>query len=97
MIKSVAKSANRKGKLRKPVKPDYRTLQGWAIGTLLETHAIIECSEHGHIRDRGSWAHGLEEAKAVAMSHPFAGATPQACGSAIDEVMASIGDICPEC
>jgi hypothetical protein len=35
-----------------PLREPYRTLRGWAIGLLLETHAIKEFEEHGHMQDR---------------------------------------------
>jgi len=33
-------------------RPAYRTLQGWALGTLIEQGAVEECEHHGHRRDR---------------------------------------------
>jgi hypothetical protein len=33
-------------------RPAYRTVRGWALGVLLEAHAIRECDEHGHMKDR---------------------------------------------
>ena len=35
-----------------PTRPAYRTLQGWALGTLIEQGAVVECEHHGHRRDR---------------------------------------------
>lgn len=74
----------------------FRT-RGWAIGVLLDCHAIAECPDHGHIRERGSWPHAMDDARASARSHPFAGATSEQCLAAIDEIMRSVGDACPEC
>lgn len=74
----------------------FRTLQGWALGVLLETGAIRECPDHGHMKDRtdpGAW----REARDIASGHPFLGATPAESVRAIDDVMQSIGDTCPEC
>jgi hypothetical protein len=34
-------------------RPAYRTLQGWALGTLLEEHAVRQCEHHGYAVDRG--------------------------------------------
>jgi hypothetical protein len=31
-------------------RPAYRTLQGWALGTLIEQGAVDECEHHGHRR-----------------------------------------------
>jgi hypothetical protein len=42
----------RQPELPLPLREPYRTLRGWAIGLLLETHAIKECEEHGHMQDR---------------------------------------------
>ena len=46
-----------------PTRPAYRTLQGWALGTLIEQGAVVECEHHGHLaepvpgRHAGSRAH----------------------------------------
>jgi hypothetical protein len=34
------------------VRPAYRTLEGWALGVLMEQQAVTECDHHGHRRDR---------------------------------------------
>ena len=77
-------------------RPAYRTLEGWALGVLIEQQAVIECEHHGHRRDRSkkkTWNRAREEA----WRNPFPGATPEACIRALDDVMRSIGDICPDC
>jgi hypothetical protein len=33
-------------------RPAYRTLEGWALGMLIEQGAVEECEHHGHRRDR---------------------------------------------
>jgi hypothetical protein len=33
-------------------RPAYRTLRGWALGTLIDQGAVLECPEHGHRIDR---------------------------------------------
>lgn len=79
-----------------PLRNPFRTLRGWAIGTLLEAHAIKECHEHGHVRDRSdpeAWLHASEHAAA----HPYPGTSSEQAVAALDEVMRSIGDTCPEC
>src|SRR5467141_1220722 len=79
-----------------PLREPYRTLQGWAIGLLLETHAIKECEEHGHMQDRtdpDAW----KRAREIASKYPFRGSTPAEAVLALDDVMQSIGDTCPEC
>jgi hypothetical protein len=77
-------------------RPAYRTLQGWALGTLIEQGAVVECELHGHRCDRAdpdAWNRAREEV----WRNPFPGVTPQACIAAMDEVMRSIGDTCPDC
>ena len=74
----------------------YRSIEGWALGVLIEQHAVTECDHHGHRRDRSdpdAWNRAREEA----WRNPFPGATPEACITAMDEVMRSIGDSCPDC
>jgi hypothetical protein len=74
----------------------YRSLEGWALGVLIEQQAVTECDHHGHRRDRSdpeAWNRAREEA----WRNPFPGATPEACIAAMDEVMRSIGDSCPDC
>jgi hypothetical protein len=74
----------------------YRSLEGWALGVLIEQQAVTECDHHGHRRDRSdpeAWNRAREEA----WRNPFPGATPEACIAAMDEIMRSIGDSCPDC
>jgi hypothetical protein len=88
--------SNLQRKLPLQTRPAYRTLVGWALGTLVEQGAVTECEHHGHYRDRAdpdAWNGAREEA----WRNPFPGATPEACLAALDEVMGGIGDICPAC
>jgi hypothetical protein len=78
-----------------PLRP-YRTLRGWALGVLLEAHAIRECVEHGHMKDRTD-PHALEHAREIARREPFRGSSPDQALAAIDDVIQSIGDTCPDC
>jgi len=74
----------------------YRSIEGWALGVLIEQHAVTECDHHGHRRDRSdpdAWNRAREEA----WRNPFPVATPEACITAMDEAMRSIGDSCPDC
>ena len=74
----------------------FRTLRGWAIGVLLETGAIRECVDHSHLcdaTDPDAW----RRARQMASSDPFKGASPAEAVAMIEEIMASIGDTCPEC
>jgi hypothetical protein len=66
------------------------------LGILLEAHAIRECEQHGHMRDRAD-PHALENAREAARQDPFPGTSPEQSVAAIDEAMAVIGDTCPEC
>jgi hypothetical protein len=78
------------------IRPAYRTLEGWALGVLMEQQAVTECEQHGHRRDRSdpdAWNRAREEA----WRNPFPGATPEACIAALEEVIRSIGDTCPAC
>jgi hypothetical protein len=75
----------------------YRTLDGWAISVLLEPHAIKECEEHGHIRDRSTDPHAWDRAREIARAEPFPGTSPVLAVAAIDDVMRSVGDTCPDC
>jgi hypothetical protein len=81
---------------RYALRPSYRTLQGWALGTLIENGAIAECEHHGHRRDRGD-PDAWNRARAAAWNSPFTGATPEACIRALEETMHGIGDSCPDC
>ena len=77
-------------------RPPYRTLQGWALGTLIEQGAVVECGHHGHHCDRAdpdAWNRAREEAR----RNPFSGVTPEACIAAMEGGMRAIGDTCPDC
>jgi hypothetical protein len=89
-------SAQRVVRFQAPTRPAYRTIRGWALGVLLEAHAIRECDEHGHMKDRTD-PHALERAREIARQEPFPGTVPAQSLAAIDDAMNSIGDACPEC
>jgi hypothetical protein len=74
----------------------YRTLEGWALGILIEHGAVRECEHHGHMRDRSdpeAWNRARDEV----LHNPFLGTSTEARVAAIDDVMRSIGDSCPDC
>ena len=73
-----------------------RTLRGWAISVLNETHAIHECEEHGWAKDSAD-PQAREHAILVARRDPPPGVTPDAAAAEVREVLDSIGDTCPEC
>ena len=74
----------------------FRTLRGWAIAVLSEAHAIRECEEHGWATDRAD-PHARERAILIARRDPPPGVSPDAAAAEMREVLASIGDTCPEC
>ena len=73
-----------------------RTLQDWAISVLQEAGDIRECEEHAWMVDRGD-PDARERALAVARRDPSADVSPEKAVTAIDDVLGSIGDTCPEC
>jgi hypothetical protein len=85
----------RKLALQSP-RPAYRTLDGWALGLLIEHGAVTECDHHGHRRDRSdpeAWNRAREEA----WQNPFPGTTPEASVAAINLIVTSVGETCPDC
>lgn len=88
--------SNAQRKRQQPVRERYRTLEGWALGTLIENHAVGECIDHGYCLDKAdpdAWNHAREEA----WRNPFPGKSREECLVALEEIMRSIGDSCPEC
>ena len=77
------------------VRPTYRTLEGWALGLLLEYRAIRECEEHGHMRDRTD-PEAWTQAREAARHCPFPGTSAEVSVAALDNVMRSIGDSCSD-
>jgi hypothetical protein len=82
--------------MMKERRPATRTLEGWASSVLLETGAIRECEEHGWMRDRAD-PHARDRAFLVARQDPPPGVSPERAMAAIEDVLGSIGDTCPEC
>ena|SRR6476661_5929919 len=77
-------------------RPAYRTLRGWALGTLIDQGAVLECPEHGHRIDRAD-PDAFYRAREEAWRNPFPGATPEVCLAALEEEMSGIGNTCPDC
>jgi hypothetical protein len=73
-----------------------RTLRGWAISVLQEAGAIRECEEHGWMQDRAD-PHARERAFDIARLDPPLGVTPDEAIAALENVLSSIGDTCPDC
>jgi hypothetical protein len=76
-----------------PSRPAYLTLQGWALGTLFEQGAVVECAHHGHRADPDA----RNRAREKAWRNPFRDCTPEACIEALEETMRGIGDATPDC
>jgi hypothetical protein len=77
-------------------RPYFRTVDHWAIGLLMEAHAIHRCEEHGCAKDRAD-PHAREEAFRIAREDPPRGLSADQAVAAIHQVLDSIGDTCPEC
>jgi hypothetical protein len=73
-----------------------RTLRGWAISVLQEAGAIHECDTHGWMQDRAD-PHARERAFDIARQDPPQGLSQGEAVAEIEDVLASIGDTCPEC
>ncbi len=54
-----------------------RTNRGWAISVLQEAGAILECEDHGWMRDRAD-PHARENAINIARDEPPPGVSPDA-------------------
>jgi len=63
---------------------------------LQEAGAIRECEEHGWMQDRAD-PHARECAFDIARRDPPAGVTPDEAIAALENVLSSIGDTCPDC
>ena len=82
--------------LTKERRPDFRTLERWATSVLLEAGAIHECDAHGWAKDRAD-PHAREMAESIAREHPLSGLSPEECVAAVQGVLETVGDTCPEC
>ena len=82
--------------MMKERRPAFRTLEGWAISVLLEAGAIHECEEHGWMKDRTD-PHARQRAVKIAHDEPPPGVSQGQAVTAVENVLGSIGDTCPEC
>jgi hypothetical protein len=73
-----------------------RTLRGWAISVLQEAGAIHECEDHGWMQDRTD-PHARQRAFVIARQDPPSRLSVAEAVAEIEDVLASIGDTCPEC
>ena len=62
-------------KLIQATRPAFRTLQGWALGMLIEQGAVKECEHHGHRVDRADQEAFAERLGGTRM---YPSATPEA-------------------
>ena len=82
--------------MTKERRPAIRTLRGWAISVLQEAGAIRECETHGWMQDRAD-PHARERALDIAHQDAPDGLSQAEAVAEIEDVLASIGDTCPEC
>ena len=72
------------------------SLHGWAMLVLVGEGVIRECVEHGWMRERGD-PHARSRAMDLARFDPPAGYSSEQAVAELLDVLASIGDDCPEC
>jgi hypothetical protein len=82
--------------MMKERRPAWRTLEGWAIGVLLEAGAIKECDDHGYMQCRGD-PDARTRAYDTARAHPPDGCSPEDAAATLHDVLGAIGDTCPDC
>ena len=82
--------------MTKERRPAIRSLRGWAISVLQEAGAIRECETHGWMQDRAD-PHARERAIDIARQDAPGGLSQADAVAEIEDVLASIGDTCPEC
>lgn len=68
----------------------------WAFSLLLETGAIRACEDHGWMKDRTD-PHARQRAIEIAREEPPPGISQDQAVAAIEDILGSIGDTCPEC
>ena len=77
-------------------RPDFRTVDRWAVRILLEVGAIHECDQHGWAKDRAD-PHTRDAALLLARDEPLPGLSPDEAVAAVRRVLDAVGDTCPEC
>lgn len=82
--------------MTKERRPASRTTEGWARLVLIEAGAIRECEEHGWAKDSAD-PHARERAILIARQDPPPGVSPEEAVAAVEDVLGSISDTCPEC
>jgi hypothetical protein len=81
---------------RKERRLAFRTIEGWARSVLIEAGAIRECEEHGWMKDRAD-PHARERALVASRRDPPPDVSQDDAVAAVENVLCSIGDTCPEC
>jgi hypothetical protein len=82
--------------LTREQRPDFRTVDRWAMRLLQDAHAIHRCDQHGWAKDRTD-PHARGEALRFARENPLTGLSTDQAVAAVREMLESIGDTCPEC
>ncbi|RXG95230.1 hypothetical protein [Bradyrhizobium zhanjiangense] len=80
----------------KASRPAIRTLRGWAICLLKEAGAIRESEKHGWMQDRAD-PDARERAFDLTRFDNPQRFSPEEALAELRDVLASIGDICPDC
>jgi hypothetical protein len=80
----------------KEKRPAFRTIEGWAISILLEAGAICECEEDGWMKDRTD-PQARQRAIEIARQYPPLTVSLAHATAAVESLLGSIGDTCPEC
>jgi hypothetical protein len=79
-----------------PKRQAIRTLRGWAISVLLDAGAIRECEQHGWMMDCAD-PDSRDRALTIARQDLSFVLSADDAVAAIDDVLSSIDDTCPEC
>jgi hypothetical protein len=82
--------------MTKERRPAFHMIDVWARSVLREAGAIHECETHGWIQDRAD-PHARQRALVIARDDPPPGVSPVQAVAAVEDVLGSIGDTCPEC
>jgi hypothetical protein len=72
-------------------RPDFRTMDRWTMGLLLEAGAIHKCDLHGWAAARAV-PHDRAEALRLAQEEPLAGLSPDEGVAGVGHVLESVGN-----
>jgi hypothetical protein len=76
-------------------RPDFRTVDRWAVRILLEAGAIHKCDQHGWAKDRAD-PHAREEALRLARDEPLPGLSSEEAVAAVRGVLGAAGGSGPK-